>query len=180
MTQLIRAEDAPTHKMTVKLEDGTYRVFHLTEKEAVWFADNINSVHPNIAFTNAHRHIDPNAPSFYPKRGAWLERMSRAEVEERHRRYVQSKRAEVDAEEAERAKAERSKAIRAWVKANPEEFARMEREAAERLLQGRGMYHSASKPVKQYLAHYEALRAVDELLPQHEDAGRKGTQVDSM
>lgn len=164
MNQLIRAEDTPTHKLVVRLDDGTFRAFYLTEEEAVWVARNINTVEPNLVLP---RSIDPNAPSFYPKRGAWMERMSQAEIATRRARYADKARASVSvggSEAAEAAKREKSSRIRAWVKGHPGDFERMQHEAEDRLRNGKGMFNSASRGVRRNLVRFEAYRAVDDLL----------------
>lgn len=156
MNHLVSAKDTPTHKLIVKLEDGTFKTFYLTEKEATWMASVINGVDRFIVLPKT---IDPAAPSFYPKQGATMSRMSREELDARATRYINMAKPVRD-EEVEKAKAESTAKVRAWVKEHPQEFEQMEREAEERLAAQKGMFHIASKNVKRNLIRYEALRAL--------------------
>ena len=177
-TAIIGAKDFPTHKLTVRLEDGTFRIFRLNGRQAQFIVEHINSVEQFIVLP---RDIDPDAPTAYPKRGAWVEKMSAEELEAGRRRYADSTRAFMNAEQeaaVSAARAERTKAIRAWIGKHPEHFERMKMRAAAALVVAGGMYHHASKSVKASLAHYEAMRAVDDILAKQEDKGRKETSID--
>lgn len=157
MTQeLATAQDTPTHRLSIKLDDGSYRTFHLSEKQAEWLAQNINSPDRFIVLPKT---VDKDAPQFYPKTWATLERMSDDEIAARSNRYrkaMQSAEAKADLEQ----KRKDQEVVRAWIEAHPEEFAAMKEEAAVRLRQSKGMFHAASAGTKDSLIHWEAMRAV--------------------
>jgi hypothetical protein len=150
--ELATAQDAPTHRLTIKLEDGSYRLFHLNEKQAEWLAQNINSPDRFIVLPKT---VDKDAPQFYPKTWATLERMSEEEVEQRRNRYIKAVQTEQE-KEAEAKKREDQKAVRAWIDANTDEFEGMRRMAAEKLAGSPGMFHAASDGVKRSLIYFEA------------------------
>lgn len=155
-TSLTSPQDQPTHRLTLKLEDGTFRTFFLTPKEAEWMARNINSNDPFIQLPAA---VDPAAPSFYPKRGAWMERMSAEEIAARKKRYS------VPAETKEDyTKKKRNQEVIAWSKNNPVEYGRMVLAARERLRKGGGFFLLASRNSQEFLIKYEAMHAAEEHL----------------
>lgn len=156
MNDLVTLKDVPTHRLTVKLEDGSFKVFYITEQEAVWLTKSINSVEPNLILPKS---IDPAAPSFYPKRGSWMERMTKEEITARSRRYAHTTSTIRDQVSESRKKEDNAKA-RAWIEANPEQFLIMQREAEKKLNDSKGIYHSASDGTKACLIKYEALRNV--------------------
>ena len=109
-----------THKLTVKLEDqGQFTNFYLTEQEADWISKTINGPEQFIVLPKA---VDPDAPSFYPKRGAWLERM---DPRERERQMKEKAIRQADAEREEREAEERkalSIATNQWIKEHPKQY----------------------------------------------------------
>lgn len=161
MTQeIITQRDMPTHKLTVKKEDGTYRQFYLNQKQAEWMAKNINSVEPFIVLP---KDVDPNSPQFYPKRGADMEKLSEDDLDRLRRKYQNSTQArEVRDEEEERKKHENTEAVRQWMSDNPKEFEKLLDEATKNLTSRKGIFHSASKNVKKTLIMFEAMRYVSE------------------
>lgn len=155
MNDLVTSKGTPTHRLTVKLEDGTFRTFYLLEQEAEWIATAVNGVDPFIVLPKT---IDPAAPSFYPKRGAWLERMKPEEVEARQRRYAPPAPAEVAAETA----AARA-AAKEWIAKHSADFDRLQVIAHGTLEKsGGGFFRMASKGVRASLAKFEAQRRVYE------------------
>lgn len=151
---LVTAKDIPTHKLMLKLEDGSFRTFYLTAQEAEWVARNINSMDQ---FIQLPKTVDANFPSFYPKRGAWMERMPKEEAEARQRRFVGQGVGNV---QEDAAKKEREAKVKEWIEGNPEAFDLMKQEAKERLKKGNGMYNIASRGTQKHLERYEAIRAV--------------------
>lgn len=151
-TELATTQDAPTHRLTIKLEDGSYKIFHLNEKQAEWLAQNINSPDRFIVLP---KNVDKDAPQFYPKTWATLERMSAEEIEQRRSRYAKAVQTEQE-KAAEAKKREEQKVVRAWIDANPEEFADMRKKAAEKLASMPGIFHAASDGTKRSLVYFEA------------------------
>jgi hypothetical protein len=151
-TELATEQDAPTHKLIIKLEDGQHRMFYLNEKQAEWLAQNINSQDRFIVLPKT---VDPDSPQFYPKTWATLERMSDDEIEQRRSRYRKAVQTEEQKAE-ERKKREDQKAVRAWIDANPEEFGAMRKTAAEKLARSPGIFHSASEGTQRSLVYFEA------------------------
>lgn len=83
-TELVREEDCPTHRLSIETKNG-FKTFYLTKKEAQWISDHINDPAQFIVLPPT---IDKNAPTFYPKHGAVLERMTEDEI--RRKRLVYS------------------------------------------------------------------------------------------
>ncbi len=158
-TALTRAEDAPTHKLTIKLDEGSYKVFYLTEKEADWMAKNINS--PD-RFISLPKSIDSEAPSFYPKTWARMGKMTHEEIESRRNRYVNPEKI-IDAEKEKKQK-EETALVRSWIDGHPTEYESLLNKALETLSGRPGMWHSASKGVKKSLVQWEAWRMVYEMV----------------
>lgn len=155
-TELATAQDAPTHRLSIKLEDGSYRTFHLSEKQAEWLAQNINSPDRFIVLPKS---VDKDAPQFYPKTWATLERMSDDEIRaraNRHRKAIRS--AEELADEEQKKKDQAT--VREWIASHPEEFEAMKQQAETKLKGSPGMFHAASDGTKQSLIYWEAMRAV--------------------
>lgn len=154
--ELATAQDAPTHRLSIKLEDGSYRTFHLSEKQAEWLAQNINSPDRFIVLPKS---VDKDAPQFYPKTWATLERMSDEEIAARANRYrkaIQSAEEKADEEQKKKDQA----VVRDWIAANPEEFEAMKQQAETKLKNSPGMFHAASAGTKESLIFWEAMRAV--------------------
>lgn len=152
--ELATAQDAPTHRLSIKLEDGSYRTFHLSEKQAEWLAQNINSPDRFIVLPKS---VDKDAPQFYPKTWATLERMSDEEIRaraNRHRKAIRS--AEELADEEQKKKDQAT--VRAWIEANPKEFEAMKEQAAMKLRNSPGMFHAASEGTKESLIYWQAMR----------------------
>lgn len=156
-TSLVTDKDVPTHRLTLKLEDGSFRTFHLTPAEADWMARNINSVDP---FIQLPKSVDPNGPSFYPKRGAWMERMSADEMQARRTRHTAA--AAPKENDVERKK--RNASISKWIAANPKEYEKLRAESQQRLEQQGGFYKIAKRATREHLARYEAMRAIEAIL----------------
>lgn len=164
MTQLITQKDMPTHKLIVKLEDGTFRHFYLNPRQAQAIANSINGIEQFICLP---KDIDSNSPTFYPKRGAWMEKMSKEELQARLEAYGRSKAvvdAKTEAEEAE--KREQSRMVRAWVDAHPQEWKKYLEQAAKELPNKLKIFNSASKGAKKSLIKAEAMSLVGDLLTQ--------------
>lgn len=153
MTDIVTQKDTPTHRLTVKLEDGTFRTFRLTKTEAAWLADNINSNDPFIVLPQT---IDPRAPSFYPKRGATLEAMTDQEIQDARRRYAPPSGGAGELAVDREARMEREAATAAWVASHDIEFKRMEDSAQKYLSVTSPFYKAASRGVRKTLAHHHA------------------------
>lgn len=154
--ELATAQDAPTHRLSIKLEDGSYRTFHLSEKQAEWLSQNINSPDRFIILPKS---VDKDAPQFYPKTWATLERMSDDEIAARSNRYRKAiKTAEEKADEEQKRKDQET--VREWIASHPEEFESMKQQAETKLRNTPGMFHAASEGTKVSLIYWEAVRAV--------------------
>lgn len=162
MNQLVTEQGVPTHRLIVKLDDGTFKTFFLTEKEADWMANHINS---SDQFIKLPRSVDPNAPSFYPKRGAWMEKMTREEIQSRAESYARSKAVtDVKNEEEEKKKREMSEKVKKWITENPGGWEKKLDEAAKELSGKKGIFHSASKETKKNLVKFHAMYLVSEMI----------------
>lgn len=154
--EISTTKDTPTHRLNIKLEDGSYRTFHLSESQADWLAKNINSPDRFIVLPKS---VDKDAPQFYPKTWATLERMSDDEIAARKNRYMKSiQTAEEKADEEQKKKDQAL--VREWIETHPKEFEVMKDQATEKLTKNTGMFHAASTGTKQSLIYWEAVRSV--------------------
>lgn len=154
--ELATAQDTPTHRLNIKLEDGSYRVFHLSEKQAEWMAQNINSPDRFIVLPKS---VDKDAPQFYPKTWATLERMTEDEIAARSNRYrkaIETAEEKADAEQ----KRKDQETVRAWIESHADDFAAMKEQAETKLRNTPGIFHAASEGTKESLIYWEAVRAV--------------------
>lgn len=153
---LATAQDVPTHRLSIKLEDGSYRTFHLSEKQAEWMAQNINSADRFIVLPKS---VDKDAPQFYPKTWATLERMTDDEIAARSNRYRKAIRSAEEKADEEQKKKDQA-LVREWIETHPKEFEVMKDQATEKLTKNPGMFHAASTGTKQSLIYWEAVRSV--------------------
>lgn len=161
-TSIITQQDIPSHRLSIKIfedEDGQeHRVFYLNEKQAEWLAKNINSADRFIVLP---KEVDPNAPSFYPKTWARMEKMTNEEIEARRDKYMNI----VDKIKDENIKKERSEAamkVRKWIQDHPTEWedSLLLTEAELKSNKG-GHYSFASENIKKSLVWYESMRKLD-------------------
>jgi hypothetical protein len=153
--ELVTAADIPTHKLTVKTEDGRFKVFYVSEKQAIVLRAGING---NDKFICLSKDVDKDAPSFYPKWGACLEKISREEAESRMRRYENTVSSVID-EQKEQAKKFESEKVDAWIQQNPEAWEQKRKDAFVKLKSG-NMFSGASEVVQSVLIRMEARRIV--------------------
>lgn len=117
--------DIATHKLTVKLEDmGKFKTFYLTEKEAEWISKTINGPEQFIVLSKA---ADPNAPSAYPKRGAWLERMDPRERERQLQEKAIRQAATAQAEREVQDRVTLTLVTNRWIETEPEQYEEVRR-----------------------------------------------------
>lgn len=156
---VVTAKRMVSHRLIIKLDDGSFRSFLLNIYQADMIAANINSVEPFIVLPDD---IDPDSPTFYPKRGAWMEKLTEDEKIAYARRHDRRPESNVQDE----LKAAESKRVHDWIETHAEEFGHMREDAELKLLNSKGIFHSASKNVKENLIWWEARRMVADSLTQ--------------
>lgn len=158
---LITEENFPTHKLTVKLEDNTYRVFYLNKNQAKWMHQNINGVEQFICLPVD---IDPDSPTFYPKRGAWMEKIKQHELDRMRQAYEVEGEKSID-EEEKKEREVKARAVRNWIEENPKEWEKLLDRATKELTSSAGIFNSASKTTRKHLIKFHAMALVaDEVL----------------
>lgn len=153
--ELVTSADIPSHKLTVKTEDGRFKVFYCTEKQATIIRNGINGADKFLCLP---KDIDKDAPTFYPKYGACLEKISKEELESRKKRYDTTV-SKVNEQEQEKAKKFESAKVDEWITANPEGWKISLKAAAEKL-SSTPIFKSASEVVQSVLVRMEARRNV--------------------
>lgn len=153
--ELSTLADVPTHKLTVKLEDGRFKVFYVTEKQAERLQIGINGSDKFICLS---KDVDKDAPSYYPKYGSWLERIPKEEQKARQERYDHSITKMTD-EHNEQVKKFESEKVDKWIDENPEAWETKKQDAFVKLKAGT-MFNGASDVVQSVLVRMEARRMV--------------------
>lgn len=153
--ELATQADIPSHKLTLKREDGTFKQFYLTEKQAFVISKTINAPDQFIVLP---KDIDRDSPSFYPKRGAWLERISKDEQEARMKKYDRAVDAVAEAKQEEAKKFESGK-VDKWIEENPEAWEQKKQDAFVKMKSGT-LFNGASDVVQSVLVRMEARRMV--------------------
>lgn len=153
--ELSTQADIPTHKLTLRISEDRYKTFYVTELQAERLAKGING---SDQFISLSKDVDPDAPSYYPKYGSRLERLTKAEMKARQERYDRVVETYVEEKQEEKKKFESEK-VDAWINENPEAWEQKKQESFVKM-KSTPMFSSASDVVQSVLVRMEARRMV--------------------
>lgn len=155
--ELITQADIPTHRLSIMVDKDHFKTFFVSEKQAEMLWEGINGKDNFICLS---KDVDKDAPSFYPKFGARLERLSKEEIRSRQEAYDRSLKTHVE-EKVEQKKKFDSEKVDGWIAANPDAWEDRKKAAFEKLSKST-MFLGATDIVQGVLVRMDARRILHE------------------